>query len=105
MKRSIESIKHDVYGIVLHSPMGLKRGTLTLYCENELFLADIYLMQHLNHFTAEITSADKYCFKGNLWALVGDATCTIYADIKDGNLSAIAHTSKGNMNMDGQIKR
>lgn len=93
-------MESKVYDIVLHSPIGPKKGTLTLFREDDTYSADIYLMRHLNHFAVMATSAGEYCLSGALRTLVGDVACQIHLTI-NGILTAVAETAKGIMRMEG----
>lgn len=96
-------MKSKVYDIVLHSPMGPKKGTLTLLQENDGYSADVHLMKHLNHFTAVTIHPGEYLLSGALWTLVGDVACTVNVKIENGTLSAAADTAKGIMKMEGRL--
>ena len=91
------------YDIVLHSPMGPKKGWMAIFQEPDSCNADIFLMNHLNHFSAVLTNLGGYLLEGDLWTLAGDVACRIYMRISDGVLSAIADTAKGVMSMEGRL--
>lgn len=94
-------MKQNVYDIVLHSPMETKKGTLTLFNENDVCSANIYLMRHLNHFAVMITSLGEYCLSGTLKTLVGDVACKIHVKSINGILSVVTDTAKGIMEIEG----
>ena len=94
-------MKSKVYDIVLYSPIGPKKGTLTFFCEKDEYSADIYLMRHLNHFAVMLTSLGEYCLFGTLKTLVGDVDCKIRVKSINGTLSAVADTGKGTMEIEG----
>lgn len=96
-------MKSKVYDIVLYSPMGPKKGTLTLFAENNVYSADLYLMQHLNHFAVMLTSLGEYSLSGTLKTLVGDVACKIHVKSINGILSAVADTAKGIMKIEGRL--
>lgn len=96
-------MKSKVYDIVLHSPMGPKEGTLTLFNENDVYSADIYLMRHLNHFSVVFTNHGEFFLSGALKTLVGDVICNIRVKSINGILSAIADTAKGVMEIEGRL--
>ena len=91
------------YDIVLHSPMGPKKGWIAILQEPDSCSADIFLMNHLNQFSAVLTDLGEYLLEGALWTLAGDVACRITMRISDGVLSAIADTAKGVMPMEGRI--
>ena len=91
------------YDIVLHSPMGPKKGWMAIFQEPGSCNADIFLMSHLNHFSAVLTNLGEYLLEGELWTLAGDVACRISVLIKDGVLSAVADTAKGVMTVDGGL--
>ncbi len=96
-------MKSKVYDIVLHSPMGPKKGTLTLVQEEGGYSADIFLMKNLNHFKAASVRANEFLLTGALRTLIGEVACTVNVKIKDGILSAVADTAKGIMKVDGRL--
>lgn len=96
-------MKSKVYDIVLYSPIGLKKGSLTLYLEEDKYFADIFLMNHLNHFTAEMIQDGMFLLTGVLWTLTGGVDCTIDAKFENDILSAVADTAKGFMKIDGRL--
>lgn len=96
-------MKRNVYDIALYSPMGPKKGTLTLFNEDGVYSADINLMRHLNHFTVTFTGLGEYSLSGELKTLMGDVTCKIHMKSIDGILSAVADTAKGIMKMEGHL--
>lgn len=96
-------MKSKVYDIVMYSPMGPKKGTLTLFAENDVYSADIYLMHQLNHFSVMLTNLGEYCLSGVLKTLVGDVACKINVKSINGILSAVADTAKGTMKIEGRL--
>jgi hypothetical protein len=82
-------MKRNVYDIALYSPMGPKKGTLTIFNENDMYSADIYLMRHLNHFAVTFTSPGEYSLSGELKTLVGNVACKINVKSINGMLSLI----------------
>ena len=93
----------EVYDIVLHSPIGLKKGQMTLLREGDLYSAYVYLMGHKNRFLATKPAGDEYDLTGNLWTLLGEVASRIHVRIVDGILSAVADTDKGVMKMEGRL--
>ena len=96
-------MKRRVYDIVLYSPMGPRKGTLTLFQENDGYSADVYLMKNLNHFTVMITDLGEYLLSGAFKTLVGDVACKIHVKSINGILSAVADTAKGIMQIEGRL--
>lgn len=96
-------MKSKVYDIVLHSPIGPKKGTLTLFNEKDEYSADIYLMRQLNHFAVMVTSLGEYCLTGTLKTLVGDVVCKIRVKSINSILLAVADTGKGTMEIEGRL--
>ena len=96
-------MRSEVYDIVLHSPIGLKKGQMTLLCEGDVYSVDVYLMGHKNRFLATKPTGDEYCLSGSLWTLVGEVASRIHVRIADGVLLAVADTDKGVMKMEGRL--
>ena len=98
-------MKRSVYTIVLHSPMGPKKGTLTFFEDSGSHecSVDIYLMGKLNHFAARLIRRGEYRLSGSLLTLVGKVACKVNVTIRNGILYAIADTEKGIMKIEGRL--
>ena len=96
-------MKTETYDIVLHSPIGPKRGTMTLFFDGGAHFAQLQLMKFINRFSLCVCNPGEYRLSGIIKTLAGAVTAQIDAQIKDGILSAVAETSKGVMLLDGML--
>lgn len=96
-------MKKRIYEIVLDSPIGLKKGSLTLSGEGGACAADIYLMRHWNRFAARRTGPGGYSLRGALWTQVGEVACEMELRVEGEGLSAVADTAKGRMKLTGRL--
>gem|GEM_PF-1812059 len=106
-------MKYERFDIVLHSPMGPKRGTLKLFEDGETLSGTIKILGYENSFSGGAVKGRCYTFSVKMKSLVGDVPCSVTAEIRDKVLTAVADTSKGryapdwckNGNQAGRLRR
>ncbi|MEA4847399.1 MAG: hypothetical protein VB106_09235 [Clostridiaceae bacterium] len=95
-------MKCKLFDIVLHSPMGPKKGTLKLFEEGEALSGIITILGCENSFSGSTVKGQHYTFFVKLKTPAGDVPCSVTAEIRDKTLIAVADTSKGIMYLTGE---
>nr|WP_312579370.1 hypothetical protein [Sedimentibacter sp.] len=94
-------MKYELFNIVLHSPMGPKKGTLKIFKTDDVLSGIITILGYDNRFGGVSTEDNKYAFFVKIRSPVGDIPCSVTGQIKDKRLIAVANTSKGVMKLTG----
>lgn len=89
------------YRIALQSPMGMKRGTLTLHTQGARLGGILDILGSRNVITAGQCREEQGCFSGEIKTAVGSLHYEAEAQISGEQLTALAKTSKGNMKITG----
>lgn len=94
-------MKYELFDIVLHSPMGPKKGTLKIFEADDVFSGIITILGYDNKFGGISVKDSKYTFFVKIRSPVGYIPCSVAGEIKDKKLVAVANTSKGVMDLTG----
>lgn len=94
-------MKRAFFEIVLHSPMGPKKGNLSLVEDGGTLSGIIRILGYENSFSGGLAEGNHFSFQSNLKSPVGTVSCMVTAEVRGKLLSAIANTSKGVMHLSG----
>lgn len=92
------------YAITIKTPMGLKKGELTLSGKDGVLTGKISALGKDNEITPGTYDNDQFAFSGELKTAVGKLAYELNGTVDGDTLSAVAKTKKGELILKGTRK-
>lgn len=92
------------YGVILKTPMGVKKGDLVLKSESDVLTGAMIVMGQENPIAAGTVTGDSFTFTGELKTAVGKVPFECSGTVTGDEITGTAKTKKGNLAMTGKRK-
>lgn len=92
------------YSILLKTPMGAKKGEMTLVINGSELYGNIIVKGKENPFSDGRVDGDSFSFNGELMSSVGKLVYECDGSVSGNELSAIAKAKKGTLKITGTRK-
>lgn len=92
------------YAISIKTPMGLKKGELTLAGNDGILTGKMSALGKENEITPGTYSGDDFAFSGELKTAVGKLAYNLSGTVNGNELSGVAKTKKGDLILKGTRK-
>ena len=89
------------YNIIMKTPMGLKKGNVTLNAEGNSISGSLEILGKINTFENGTTDGKQCTFSGNLQTAMGKIAYVVEGTVEGDTLTAISKTKKGDMQITG----
>ena len=94
----------ETYEVSLKTPMGIKKGDLTLYDTDGVITGKMVVMGKENNIDPGKADGDSLTFSGKLKSAIGVVPYTCEASVDGDTINGTVKTKKGDMTLTGNRK-